>query len=160
MVAQEHLQEILQEFHADHQQVMDAGGQALADGIARALEMVPDEGTEWAIVQRHPVLLVRTSSVLFQLRIDPSERSIALSSRPLRGERLTVTLEWAQPAADGGVETIETRWAFRYEGVVGEEEWQRISGRVGLQAGQETLDRRERFARNLASQAGWSPPGR
>jgi hypothetical protein len=46
-----------------------------------------------------------------------------------------------------------------YEGVVGEEEWQRISGRVTTTPSGEILDRRERFARNLAAQAGWTPVG-
>jgi hypothetical protein len=148
--------EVLREFRVEHPDVIDAGGQRLAQGIERALEMVPADG-EWAIVQRHPVVIVRSAATLFQIRVDPREHSVTLASRPLSGERLAVELDWdGQGGAGEGVRHM--RWSFRYEGVVGEEEWQRITGTVICSAQGETPDRRERFARNLARQAGWLPP--
>lgn len=152
------LNEVLQEFHADHAELMFVGGDPLSEGISRALAMLPASGMEWAIVQRHPVLLLRSAVTLFQVRLDPGEGSVTLSSRPLSGERLTVSLDWGDGAGgESGGSVRETRWTFRYEGVVGEEEWQRINGRVTSGAEGDTLDRRERFARSLARQAGWAP---
>jgi hypothetical protein len=160
MASAEHLNEVLQEFHRDHSELMFAGGDPLSEGISRALDMVPSEGVEWAIVQRHPVLLIRSAATLFQIRLDPREGSVTLTSRPLDGERLAVGLDWGDVTeAAGDSLTRESRWSFRYEGVVGEEEWQRISGRVTTTPSGEILDRREHFARNLAAQAGWTPAG-
>ena len=159
MTHAEHLNEVLQEFHSDHAELMFVGGDPLSEGVARALDMLPGEGVEWAIVQRHPVLIARTTATLFQIVLHPSEGSVTLTSRPLSGERLVVGLDWGDAVEADGATTRETRWSFRYEGVVGEEEWQRINGRVTVTAAGETLDRRERFARNLATQAGWVPGG-
>lgn len=152
------LEDVLDGFRSDHEETMRAGGEALTQGVAKALAMVPSENVAWAIVQRHPVLLLRSGATLFQVRLDAEENTATLTSRPLHAEQLAVGLDWGRSNEQDGAVVHEMRWMFRYVGVVGEEEWQRIVGRVTVSSSGEVLDRRERFARDLATQAGWTPP--
>jgi hypothetical protein len=63
-----------------------------------------------------------------------------------------------EPTETGGL-TWYTTWMFYYRDERGHDEWQRLRGSVVCDAnGTERVDARERFARAIATRAGWAPP--
>jgi hypothetical protein len=95
------------------------------------------------------LLLLGPTDVLFVISVEGGR--VRVTSRPLDAPRLSVSLEWSEPAPG----TRATRWAFAYGDM--RERWQTISGSVVVDraTGGEDLDERELFARILASRAGW-----
>ena len=83
-----------------------------------------------------------------------------LRSRPLYADRLLVRLSWSQPEpTEAGGLSWNTTWRFSYREERGHDEWQRLRGSVVRDAnGTERVDARERFARAIATRAGWAPP--
>lgn len=89
-----------------------------------------------------------------------SDSEWRLRSRPLYAGRLLVHLSWSQPepTETGGL-TWSTTWMFDYREERGHDEWQHLRGSVIRDAdGTERGDARERFARAIATRAGWAPP--
>ena len=87
-----------------------------------------------------------------------SDSEWRLLSRPLYADRLFVRLSWSQPepTETGGL-TWNTEWMFDYRDERGHDEWQRLRGSVSRDAnGTESVDARERFARAIATRAGWA----
>jgi hypothetical protein len=136
-------------------------GRDLPDGIVeRGLAFLPDS-VEWAINEDASELFALTEDdVLFSLGVS-SDSEWRLRSRPLYADRLLVRLSWSQPepTETGGL-TWNTMWMFDYREERGHNEWQRLSGSVIRDAnGTESVDARERFARAIATRAGWAPAG-
>ncbi len=128
------------------------------DGVVRALSSLPDVGI-WAISE--------DSSALFALLRDEvvftvgfrDDGTVRIHSRPLDGQRLLVSLTWGEskPIETGGT-AWSTRWAFLYRDErEAHDAWQHITGSVVLDRVRgERLDEREKFARAIASTAGWN----
>jgi hypothetical protein len=120
--------------------------------------LLPDVGI-WAISE--------DSSALFALLADEvvftvgfrDGGTVSVRSRPLDSKRLLVTHTWeeSKPIEAGGT-AWSTRWVFSYRGErEGHDAWQHIIGSVVLDRGRgEHLDDREKFARAIASTAGWN----
>jgi hypothetical protein len=151
--------EILQELQRVHGTRMAQGGPDLDYEFERNLKMLPKEGIEWAVAQPMPTVFARSGITLFQIVLDAEKRAVTLTSRPIDGGDLSVGLAWGESEQGQGISIRETNWTFRYVGQKEEmQPWQRISGRVTYTNDGEYADRRERFARGLAGQAGWEPP--
>lgn len=93
------------------------------------------------------------SDTLFTL--SAKDGRVSLTSRPLNGDRLMVSLEWSEAKLG----TRATRWTFVYDDQRGPTEpWQIVSGSVSIDAdtGHENIDEHEHFARMLATRAGWA----
>lgn len=127
------------------------------DSVERGLAFLPDS-PQWAISEDASALFALTNDdVVFVFGLGPG-RQTALHSRPLYRERLLVRLAWSQPVpTDAGGLTWSTSWIFHYSDERGQNEWQSLSGSVVRDAnGTERLDARERFARAIATRAGWA----
>jgi hypothetical protein len=134
-------------------------GRNLPAGIVeRGLGCLPDS-PEWAINEDASELFALTKSdVVFSLGLS-SDSEWRLRSRPLYADRLLVRLSWSQPepTETGGL-TWNTTWMFHYQEERGHDGWQRLRGSVIRDAnGTERVDARERFARAIATRAGWAP---
>ena len=93
---------------------------------------------------------------MLSLGLSPDSQ-MSLRSRPLHAGRLFVRLSWSQPqpTETGGL-TWNTTWIFAYWDQRGQDQWQHVGGSVVRDAdGTERLDARERFARAIATRAGW-----
>lgn len=136
------------------------GGNLPADVVERGLALLPDS-TEWVISEDASALFALTKDdVVFSLGLS-SDSEWRLSSRPLDADRLLVRLSWSQtePTETGGL-TWNTTWMFDYRDERGHDEWQRLRGIVIRDAnGPERVDAHERFARAIATRAGWVQPG-
>jgi hypothetical protein len=135
-------------------------GRDLPAGIVeRGLAFLPDS-PEWAISEDASALFALTKDdVVFSLGLS-SDSEWRLRSRPLYADHLLVRLSWNQPepTETGGL-TWNTTWMFDYREERGHDEWQRLRGSVIRDAnGTERVDARERFARAIATRAGWVPP--
>jgi hypothetical protein len=135
-------------------------GRNLPVGIVeRGLAFLPDS-LEWAISEDASALFALTKDdVVFSLGLSPDSET-SLHSRPLYSDRLLARLSWSQPEpTEAGGPTWNTTWVFYYRDERGHDEWQRLSGSVVRNAnGTERVDARERFARAIATRAGWAPP--
>jgi hypothetical protein len=135
-------------------------GRNLPAGIVeRGLAFLPDS-PEWAISEDASELFALTrDAVVFSLGLS-SDSEWRLRSRPLYADRLLVRLTWSEPeSTETGGLTWHTIWMFYYQEERGHDEWQRLRGSVIRDAnGTERVDARERFARAIATRAGWAPP--
>jgi hypothetical protein len=127
--------------------------------VERGLVFLPDS-PEWAISEDASALFaLAKDDVLFDLGLS-SDGEWRLRSRALYADRLLVRLTWSQPEPieTGGL-TWNTTWMFYYREERGHDEWQRLRGSVVRDAnGTERVDARERFARAIATRAGWARP--
>lgn len=133
-------------------------GRHLPVGIVeRGLEFLPDS-SEWAIGEDAGALFALSrDDVVFSLGVS-SDSEWRLRSRPLYADRLVVRLSWSQPepTETGGL-AWNTEWMFVYRDERGHDAWQRLSGCVVRDVdGTERVDARERFARAIATRAGWA----
>jgi hypothetical protein len=133
------------------------GRDVLADIVERGLAFLP-ESPEWAISEDAGALFALTKDdVVFSLGLS-SDGEWRLGSRPLYADRLLVRLSWSQsePTETGGL-TWNTTWMFDYREERGHDEWRRLRGSVVRDANAtERVDARERFARAIATRAGWA----
>jgi len=136
----------------------DAGRTFSHDQVVRALSLLPDVGI-WAISE--------DSSALFALVADEvvftvgfrDDGTMGVHSRPLDSKRLLVSHAWGEskPIEAGGT-AWSTRWVFTYRAErEARDAWQLITGSVILDRVRgERFDQREKFARAIASTAGWN----
>ena len=136
----------------------DAGRTFSHDRVVRALSLLPDVGI-WAISE--------DSSALFALVADEvvftvgfrDDGTVGVHSRPLDSKRLLVSHTWGEskPIEAGGT-AWSTRCVFTYRAErEARDAWQHITGSVVLDRVRgERLDQREKFARAIASTAGWN----
>jgi hypothetical protein len=138
--------------------------EALPDGddqyweLQRMLGLLPDVD-EWAVAKRVPeIFAISPGNTVFTVRVSAGE-SVSVESRPLDGHKLIVGMESKVISATQTQRVRETSWTFRY--VAGAEgasrdEWRDITGTLYMgRDGNEDLDQREKFARAIASRAGW-----
>lgn len=85
--------------------------------------------------------------------------TMGVHSRPLDGKRLLVSHAWGEskPIEAGGT-AWSTRWVFTYRAErEARDAWQHVTGSVVLDRVRgERFDQREKFARAIASTAGWN----
>ena len=127
--------------------------------VERGLAFLPGS-PEWAISEDAGELFALTmDDVLFSLGFS-SDSEWRLRGRPLHADRLLVRLSWSQPEPTETARlTWNTTWMFDYQEERGHDEWQRLHGSVIRDAkGTERVDARERFARAIATRAGWARP--
>lgn len=141
-----------------------SAGRDLPTGIVeRGLAFLPDSA-EWSIGDDASALFALTADdVVFSLGLTEggADREMSLRSRPLHADRLQVRLTWSQPEpTEAGGLTWTTEWMFYYREERGHDQWQRLRGSVMCDPnGTESVDARERFARAIATRAGWAPTG-
>jgi hypothetical protein len=120
--------------------------------IERALGQLPEPEACAVSDDRTALLVLGCTGTLFTVATNGGK--VTVSSRPLTAERLSISLHWEETAA-----TMRTHWVFRYLGEPDAgESWQKVSGSVSTDqdTGREQPDDRERFARLIASRAGWT----
>jgi hypothetical protein len=116
--------------------------------IERALRRLPDAGMCAVSDDGTALFMLTRTDTVFTVSLDAG--NVALRSRPLDADRLTVSLRWVGDSS---------AWTFRYTGQLeGDERWQDISGSVAVDgdSGRERPDDREQFARAVAGRAGWA----
>jgi hypothetical protein len=137
----------------------DAGRNFPHERVVLALSSLPDVRI-WAVSED-------SSSALFALLADEvvftvglrDDGNVSVRSKPLDSKRLLVSLTWEESKSiEAGGTAWSTRWVFSYRGErEGRDPWQHIVGSVVLDRGRgERLDEREKFARAIASTAGWN----
>jgi hypothetical protein len=127
------------------------------DSARRISQLLPGSGV-WAISEDARALFALVDrQVLFLVALS-DKGAPSITRRPLRGDRIIVTVEIGAPIStlDGTVR--ETDWTFRYiDSDSPAEQWQHLTGSVIVdRLGHERTDQREAFARSLAEQAGWT----
>jgi hypothetical protein len=128
------------------------------EALNRILGLLPDVD-EWATAESVPMVFAISSDTLFTVRV-PGDESVSVDSRPLTGHELIVRVVYgAAREAEAQITVREATWSFCHVGEAEDasrEEWQEITGRVQTnQRGDQRLDQREKFARAIASRAGW-----
>lgn len=136
----------------------DVGRDFPHDRVVRALSLLPDVGI-WAISEDSSALFaLLADEVVFTVGLR-DDGTVSVRSRPLDSKRLLVyhTSEPSKPIEAGGT-AWSTRWIFQYRAERdARDAWQHITGTVvpdGVRG--EHLDQREKFARAIASRAGWN----
>jgi len=113
----------------------------------RAIELLPAADVEWAISEDATTVWALSAATLFKVRVEGN--SATLTSRPVDPSALTVCVRWTENA-----EAPIAHWTFGHRDG---EEYLQIAGRTKTimpVEGSERADRREVFARALASR-GW-----
>ena len=131
--------------------------------LRRAIGLLPAD-PEWAISEDTTTVWALSSGTLFTVRVEGN--SATVTSTPVDPSTLTVGVSWTEDAAPPtsigkerraeGIEENwrESHWTFGHRDG---EEYLQITGRTKttIPVEGETGDRRELFARALASRAGW-----
>jgi hypothetical protein len=146
---------IIRELHQAHAEAL-SGYDMEMEALERTFAMLPAP-EEWRVSVAMPIVyLLAAGDTLLTIAIDHdvSDPGVTLSSRPLNGHGLVISLRWGQRRTEDATVYRRTHWTFRYvdQKAAELEDWQRIEGRVTL-APAEELDRNERFARALLSRA-------
>lgn len=156
------VQEVIRELHRFHAEAMGTSADGLNVELERAFEMLPAD-IEWAVARPRVAVFARSDATLFQIVLDTTSGAATMTSRPLNAGSLAVGFAWGEQTTNMEATTLirETQWTFRYVDETGDEDqWQHLTGRVVTSTqGAVTMDRPEWFARGLARQAGWDPPG-
>jgi hypothetical protein len=139
-----------------HPGLMDPSLTRVYTEMGRALKLIPT-GSTWMVAEAEIAVCAHRDGLLFVASVAPGEARVTISSRRLEPPRMGAALEWGQAHPNEDVTRVvrATRWSFRHPGIE-HETWQRVNGSIALDhEGNETLDRRELFARELAALAGW-----
>lgn len=126
--------------------------------VVRALSSLPDLRI-WAVSEDSSALYaLLADEVVFTVGLR-DDGNVSVRSKPLDSKRLLVSLTWEEStSSEAGGTAWSTRWLFSYRGErEGRDAWQHIIGSVVLDPDRgERLDEREKFARAIASTAGWN----
>ena len=136
-----------------HPVALSDGDEHRWDAFERALKLLPNID-RWAIAETGPAVFAISRDTLFTVRVTKKGR-VSVESRPQVGHKLIVCMA-SKPVRTTEAQTVvrEAKWTFRY---IAEDQdasgvaWRNITGKVYG----ERPDRREDFARALASLAGW-----
>jgi len=123
--------------------------------FSRAIELLPAADVKWAISEDATTVWVLSALTLFKVR--PGENAATVTSESLDPSALTVCVSWTENAG-----ALTAHWMFGHRDGA---EYLRTTGATETatprgKATEEIIaaredDRREQFARALASRAGW-----